>query len=214
MIRQTLTSIALCASLSLALSVSAGDARVFSDDFSNTQSGWRHTPEADHNAKGFSAYDGSGGYQMTPLDDVTLGVSLAPKQAASGNVRIQAALFLYTSVGAGIGGVICRHSDGDNYYGFIVSGAHEYAIVKVRGGTPQTLTKGKFDGMMPNVADVSIQASCDGDKLQMSLDGDVVAEVSDAELTSGASGLMVMGEKTAGTSAVFDSFTLSERSAR
>lgn len=214
MIRLSRIALALCASVGFAMSATAGDARVFSDDFSNENSGWQHTPVADHNAKGFSAYDGSGGYQMTPLDDVTLGVSLAPRQAASGNVRIQAALFLYTGVGAGIAGVICRHSAGDNYYGFMVSGAHGYAIIKVRGGNPQTLTSGKFDDMMPNIADVAIEASCNGDALQMSLDGEVVAEVRDSELTSGASGLMVMGEKTAGTSAVFDSFTLSELSAR
>jgi hypothetical protein len=204
----------LSASAFLAATAAAGEARVFSDDFSSTGSGWQHTPVADHTAKGFSAYDGSGGYQMTPLDDVTLGVSLSPRQAGSGNVRIQADLFLYTGVGAGIGGVVCRHSAGDNYYGFMVSGAHGYAIIKVNGGHPQTLVSGKFEGMMPNIADVSIEAICDGNTLRMSLGGEVVAEISDSAFGSGASGLMVMGEKTAGTSAVFDSFTLSELSAR
>lgn len=199
----------LGAVMAMAAAVGAAEHRVFSDDFSSADSGWTHAPVADHNAKGISLYDDNGGYQMTPLDNVTYGVALAPAQAASANVHAQSDLFLYTGVGAGTAGLICRYSRG-NFYGFMVTGAHEYAIIRVQNDVPTQLASGSFEGMMPNVADVTISARCNGSQLQMALGGEVVAEAQDSEFSSGASGLVVVGEKMAGTSAVFDNFALSE----
>ena len=181
----------------------------FSDDFSDPSSGWANTQAADHKATGIALYDGAGGYQMTPLDDTTYGVIRAPKQAPGGDVRVSASVFLYTGVGKGTGGVVCRHQDNDNFYAFMVSGGHSYAILKVKGGSAEQLATGTFEGAMPNVADVAISASCKGDTLVLSLDGEEVARATDADLGNGAAGLIVMGERTAGTSAVFDNFELS-----
>lgn len=188
----------------------AADKKVFSDDFSDDSSGWINTQVADHKAKGIALYDGSGGYQMTPVDDATYGIVPAPKQAGGGDVRVEANLFLYTGVGQGTGGVVCRHADNQNFYAFMVSGGHGYAILKIKGGQATTLTSGRFEGAMPNIADVRIGASCEGDALKLTIDGEVVAEVSDGDLGKGGSGLIVMGEKMAGTSAVFDNFELYE----
>ena len=184
---------------------------VFSDDFSDASSGWVDTQVADHKAIGIALYDGSGGYQMTPLDDTTYGVIRAPKQANTPNVQIEAQLFLSTTVGRGTAGVVCRHQDNSNFYAFMVSGGHGYSIMKVRNGQAESLASGSFEGMMPNIADVRIGARCDGDELVLSLDGEEVARATDADLGKGASGLIVIGERTAGTSAVFDSFELSSR---
>jgi hypothetical protein len=188
----------------------AADKQVFSDDFSDSSSGWVDTQQADHKAKGIALYDGSGGYQMTPVDDTTYGVIRAPRQAAGADVRVEANLFLYTGVGQGTGGLVCRHADNQNFYAFMVSGGHGYAIMKIVDGEATTLTSGRFEGAMPNIADVRIGASCKGDELTLSIDDEVVAEASDSDLGKGASGLIVMGEKMAGTSAVFDNFALYE----
>ena len=194
--------------LALALPAAAAERPVFSDDFSSAASGWVDTHVADHDARGIALYNGSGGYQMTPVQDGTFGIMPAPKQAASGDVRIETALFLSTGVGRGTGGLVCRQQDNDNFYAFLVSGNHKAAIVKVRGGQPTTLASGAFEGFMPNIADVRLGARCDGDALQLTIDGDVVAQANDADLANGRSGLIVMGEKMAGTSAVFDAFAL------
>lgn len=93
--------------------------------------------------------------------------------------------------------------------GGYVSGGHGYAILKVKDGQAEQLATGRFEGAMPNIADVQISARCEGSTLALSLDGEEVANASDADLSKGASGLIVMGEKTAGTSAVFDNFELS-----
>jgi hypothetical protein len=65
-----------------------------------------------------------------------------------------------------------------------------------------------FVAAMPNIADVRIGARCDGASLQLLIDGEVAAEATDTDLAAGRTGLLVMGEKMAGTSAVFDDFAL------
>ncbi len=194
--------------LTIALPAAAAERPVFSDDFSTDTSGWVNTQVVDHNARGIALYDGFGGYQMTPLQDGTFGLMPAPRQAAGGDVRIEAALFLTTSVGQGTAGVVCRQRDNDNFYAFMVSGGHRAAIVKVAAGQVTTLASGSFEGFMPNIAEVRLGARCEGDGLQLTIDGAVVAEATDADLSAGRSGLIVMGERTAGTSAVYDDFAL------
>ena len=134
--------------LALALPAAAAEQRVFRDDFSDAASGWVDTQSADHTAKGIALYDGSGGYQMTPVDDSTYGIMVAPRQADGGDVRIDAALFLYTGVGQGMGGVVCRHQDNDNFYAFVASGNHGAGILKVKDGQATTLARASFDGAM------------------------------------------------------------------
>ena len=203
----TRATLLLCAFL-LALPAFAAETRVFADDFSSNRSGWADTQVADHRAKGIALYNGSGGYQMTPVDDATFGVMLAPRQAAGPDVRVDAALFLYTGIGQGTAGVVCRHRDNDNFYAFMVSGSHGLGILKVEGGKATTIARGRFEGAMANIADVRIGARCQGETLQLLLDGEVAAEATDATHARGHAGLIVMGEKMAGTSAVFDDFAL------
>ncbi len=183
-------------------------ATVFNDDFSDASSGWIDTQVADYRAIGIALYNGSGGYQMTPLEDGSYGVIRAPKQARSADVSVETQVFLYTGIGRGMAGVVCRHQDNNNFYAFMVSGSHGYSIVKVRDGKLELLAKGSFEAMMQNIAEVEIGARCEGGELAMSLDGKEVARASDGELAKGAAGLIVIGEKMAGTSAVFDRFEL------
>jgi hypothetical protein len=192
----------------LAHPATAADRPVFEDDFSDSASGWTNTQVADHNAKGIALYDGSGGYQMTPVDDATFGIMTAPRQAAGPDVRIDAALFLYTGVGQGTAGVVCRHQDNANFYAFMVSGSHGLGILRIQDGQATTLARGRFEGAMANIADVRIGARCEGETLQLLIDGEVAAEASDGAHASGRAGLIVMGEKMAGTSAVYDDFAL------
>ncbi len=207
MIRWTRMTLAFALTFA-ALAVVAVDRTVFRDDFSDSGSGWIDTQVADHNAKGIALYNNDGGYQMTPVDDATYGIVPAPKQAGGADVQVEAGLFLYTGVGQGTGGVVCRHRDNDNFYAFMVSGGHGYAVLKVQGGKAETLASGRFEGTMPNIADLRIGARCEGSALKLMLDGNVVAEASDSAHAAGQVGLIVMGEKMAGTSAVFDDFEL------
>lgn len=156
-------------------------------------------------------YTSSGKYQMTPTTDGTVGVSLAPKQAASADVQIGAELFMYAGIGAGASGVVCRFRDHDNYYAFVASGAPGWIILKVQGGKPMPLARGALPkGVVAGAVEGRVEAHCQGDRLQMAFGGRKVGEARDATFATGRSGLIVMGEAAAGTSAVFDDVTLDD----
>lgn len=182
---------------------------VLRDDFSRPTSGWADNAGHADRARGFSTYTGTGKFQMTPTDDATVGVVLAPRQAATGDVRVEADLFMYAGVGAGASGVVCRFRDARNYYGFVVSGAPGWVILKVENGRPVPLAKGALPrGVMPGAVEGKLAATCEGERLALSFGGRDVGQARDATFARGSAGLMVMGEKTAGTSAVFDTFAL------
>lgn len=202
-------TLSLCAALASA-GLMAAEAQVLRDDFSDLNSGWDHFQADTLEHKGFSVYNETGGYQMTPVDDNSYGVSLAPKQAGGADVRVAGEIFLYTGVGLGSGGVVCRYVDAQNFYAFMVSGKHGFGIVKMIDGKITGLTAGSFEGSMPNIAEVRIEGRCQGDNLSLYIDGKQVGSAKDADLAQGKSGLVVLGEKMAGTSAVFDSFELAE----
>ncbi len=204
-------TLCVCATL-FSAGLLAAETSVLREDFSDVKSGWDHFHATSDKHKGFSVYNETGGYQMTPVDDNSYGVALAPQQASGADVRVAGEIFLYTGIGVGSGGVVCRYVDAQNFYAFMVSGKHGYGIVKMIDGKITGLTAGSFNGSMPNIAEVKIEGRCQGDKLSLYLDGKSVASANDADLPQGKSGLVVLGEKMAGTSAVFDSFELAELS--
>ncbi|WP_460831193.1 hypothetical protein [Lysobacter humi (ex Lee et al. 2017)] len=184
---------------------------VLRDDFSRRTSGWSDNGSRGHLSRGFSTYTPSGKYQMTPTADGTVGVSLAPKQAASPDVEIGADLFMYAGIGAGASGVVCRFRDHDNYYAFVASGAPGWLILKVQGGKPTPIARGTLPkGVMPGAVEGRLQARCEGDRLRMAFGGRVVGEARDATFATGKAGLIVMGEAAAGTSATFDDVALDD----
>ena len=68
-------------------------------------------------------------------------------------------MFLYTGVGQGTADLVCRHQDNSNFYAFMVSGGHGYAILKVKDGNAAQLATGRFEGTMPNVTAIYRQSS-------------------------------------------------------
>jgi len=184
-------------------------AEVVRDDFSNPKSGWQNKAATTDRDLGFAVYTDTGKYQMTPVHDNAFGFIAAPRQAEGGNVRIESDLFLYAGIGAGAGGVACRFQDHQNFYAFLVRGDAATLIVKIRNGKATPLAQGKVRTVMAGAADTRLTAECIGDTLRLKAKDGNTIEVRDGELTSGRSGLLVIGEKMAGTSAAFDNFVLS-----
>lgn len=183
---------------------------VFKDDFSSASSGWDDNSEATMRGKtrGMGIYT-DGKFQMTPLEDNTMGLLPSPRQATTGNVRLESETFLYVSTGSGGAGLFCRASDRDNFYAFLVTGAGEWRIVKSRGGKGETLAGGRLpkqvvDGMV----DGKIGASCAGETLSLSFKGKTMGSARDATFSAGNSGLMIIGSDLASTYATYDDFLL------
>ncbi len=179
------------------------------DDFSNPASGWQHQDTASPEEGGFGAYAG-GQYQMTPLQDGSYGLIPAPRQPAGGDVRMEADLFLYASVGNGGGGLYCRARGLKDFYLFLATGDGGLLIGKVRDGNPTVLARGSVRSVMAGSVDTRLAAECSGDRLRLSATDGSSLEAHDGEFSSGESGLAVLGENAAGTSAVFDNYVLTD----
>lgn len=194
--------------IALAAAAPASGAEILRDDFSNARSGWQNKAATTDKDLGFAVYTDSGNYQMTPVHDNAFGFIPAPRQADGGNVRIESDLFLYAGIGVGAGGLACRFQDHQNFYAFLVRGDAATLIVKIRNGKATPLAQGKVKSVMAGSADTRLTVECNGDTLRLSAKGGNAIEARDGELTSGRSGLLVIGEKMAGTSAAFDNFVL------
>jgi hypothetical protein len=200
----------LIAALCCAASFSAAASTVLRDDFSDPSTGWPNMAATRHTDLGFAVYTDSGQYQLTPVQDQVFGFIPTPKQADSGDVKLESDLFLYAGIGAGAGGLACRHQDNENFYAFMVRGDAVLMILKIKGGEVTPLAQGKVDTIMAGTVDTRLTAECRGDTLRFSARDGATISAKDADFGAGASGVFVIGEKMAGTSAVFDEFVLSD----
>jgi hypothetical protein len=198
----------LALTAALALAAPAFAAEIVRDDFSNPRSGWQNKAATTDKDLGFAVYTDSGKYQMTPVHDNAFGFIAAPRQAEGGNVRIESDLFVYAGIGVGAGGLACRFQDHENFYAFLVRGDAATLIVKIRNGKATPLAQGKVKTVMSGTADTRLTVECNGDTLRLKAKDGNTIEARDSELSGGRSGLLVIGEKMAGTSAAFDNFVL------
>ena len=181
---------------------------VMTDDFSNAKSGWPHSGATSVEDLGFAIY-ADGDYQLTPVADHVFGYVKAPKQAESGDVSIESDMFLLAGVGSGLAGLACRVTDAQNFYGFAARGDAGLMIFKVIKGEVKSLALGRLRSVLAGSVDTRLTVSCKGDELRLSAkDGDSLV-VKDNDLTQGTAGLIILGEKAAGTMATFDNFKLS-----
>lgn len=200
--------------LGLGATSSASAAPVFSDDFSDIRSGWPNMVASRDTDLGFAVYTDSNQYQLTPVKDQVFGYFAAPRQVEGGDVRIESDLFLYAGIGAGAAGLSCRHQDHGNFYAFMVRGDAELMILKIKNGEVTPLAQGKVDSVMAGTVDTRLSVECRGDALRFGARGGKTIVVRDGDFSAGSSGVFVIGETMAGTSAVFDNFVLSAAGAR
>jgi hypothetical protein len=183
----------------------------FSDDFSDTASGWPNMAATRDSDLGFAVYTDSGQYQLTPVKDNVFGFIASPKQASDGNVRIESDMFLYAGIGAGAGGIGCRHQDHGNFYAFMVRGDAVLMILKIKDGEVTPLAQGRVDTVLAGTVDTRLTVECNGDTLRFGARGAKAITARDGDFSAGNSGVFVIGESMAGTSVVFDNFELSSR---
>jgi hypothetical protein len=198
----------LAFALTLGFVLPATAADILRDDFSNDASGWTNKAATRDSDLGFAVYTDSGQYQMTPVSDSTLGFVAAPRQADGGDVHMEADMFLYAGIGAGSGGLACRFQDHQNFYAFVVRGDAVMAIVKIKDGQPSLLAQARVKTVLPGTADTRLKVDCKGSELRFSAKDGGSIKATDAEFSDGKSGLVVAGQKMAGTSAAFDNFVL------
>lgn len=173
---------------------------LFQDDFSRADSGWEVFAEPEAS----TAY-ANGEYVLmlnrAPLRAWGLlhGVTLP--------ADVMLSVTVYPGTASGGYGVICRFTDPEHYYFFMINGSGEYIIGKRRGGAQTGLSSPRFqptDAILPGDAPNRLTAACAGRRLSLSINTVPVAEVEDGEFSSGQIGLVAAATTGTGMEAHFD----------
>ncbi len=103
---------------------------------------------------------------------------------------VEAETYVLQAAGDGDFGLICRYVDGDNFYGLEISEDGYYSIWKYSSGEYVSLLDWQSTSLIDTSRRMKISAACVGDRLSLYLDGQLLAEVQDSDLSSGAAGLL------------------------
>lgn len=177
---------------------------LFQDSFSNNRSGWNQVTTAD----GVSNY-ADGMYRIfvnRPNMDIWARPSLSFK-----NVSVEVDALKVAGDRNNRFGVLCRLTQSDSFYAFVISSDGYYGIAKIKGQDYQLLG---MDAMQPSdlilqgAALNHIRADCVDDVLTFYINGKKAGEAKDSEFQTGDVGLIAGSYETAGTDILFDSFSV------
>jgi hypothetical protein len=108
-------------------------------------------------------------------------------------------------------GLVCRYQDTDNFYFFVISSDGYYGIGKKQNGQQMLIGKTSMqptEVVKQGDATNHIQADCDGSTLRLVVNGQLLAETNDNDLTSGDAGLLAGSYLVTGTEILFDNFVV------
>ncbi len=176
---------------------------LFSDDFSNTNSGWDQRQETNY----VSDYV-SGSYRIY-VNDTNYDIWANPSKSFPGDVQIEVDATKAGGPDDNDFGLICRYLDTDNFYFLLISSDGYAAIGKYEGGSQQLISADKMnkvEGITPGAATNHLRADCVGSELKLYANGNLVATATDSSFTSGDVGLMAGTFDMPGTDILFDNF--------
>ncbi len=175
----------------------------FSDDFSNSSSGWATGEDAD-SKYGYEA----GSYRIFVNQPNTLFWSTPNKSFADVAIEVDAA-----KVGGpddNYFGIVCRLMDENNYYYLVVSSDGYYTIGKYKDGEFNSLLEGGWhysDYIHQGRTTNRLGADCLGSNLRLYANNTKLGEAQDSEFASGQVGVLAASLDIAGTDILFDNFT-------
>jgi hypothetical protein len=175
---------------------------LFQDDFSDPDSGWNRVATM----QGETNY-ADGVYRIF-VNEPNLDIWSMPGKDFQ-DVRIEVDALKVGGERDNRFGILCRAVRPDSFYTFIVSSDGYYGIGKISG---QEYTLIETDSLQPSEAILKgtalnhLRADCIGDTLTLYVNGEMLAEVRDAEFPRGDVGLIAGTYQTAGTDIRFDNF--------
>jgi hypothetical protein len=180
---------------------------LFHDDFSNPSSGWDQTTNSD----GSTDY-ANGGYRIL-VNTANLVMWANPNQTLPNDVRIEVDATKSAGPDANGFGVICRYTDKDNFYKFIITSDGYAGISKLINGNVTVISSP--DGKIQTVNNINkgaasnhIRADCIGSTLTLYVNGNQVATASDSSLSGGDTGLFAQTYDTGGVDILFHDFNV------
>jgi hypothetical protein len=180
---------------------------LFSDDFSNSGSGWDQLNENDI----ITDYD-NGGYHMW-LSTPTYYIWANPSEYFSGPVRVEVDARKIAGPEDNAFGILCNYQDIDNHYIGLVSSDGYAVILKKQDGTIEFISSEQMvsvDGIKSGSDNNHIRFDCINGNLSLYANGNQVASVYDNSFTGGDVGLMVRTFDEGGVDMLFDNFLVRE----
>jgi S1-C subfamily serine protease len=176
---------------------------LYEDDFSSPNSGW---PQ-DANDEISQGYVG-GEYHLEIFTTNLL--TWATLDESYSDIIIDVDTRVVKSSGDGDYGMVCRYQDGDNFYGFEVSEDDYITIWKYVNGEYFPLIDWVYSGYIAEIeGNLHITVGCVGDKLTLAVNGALLAEARDSDLSSGEVGVIVGTFENPDVVVGFDNFKVS-----
>ena len=178
---------------------------LFQDDFSKTSSGWSTYSDAD----GENGYK-NGSYHILinkpdmyawsvpgiNLTDVAIEVDIQKKEGPEENEY----------------GVICRYQDENNFYFLTVSSDKYFGVSKLVDGNMELIGMDQLQykeaAIHGGANSNHLRVECVGDRLTLSANGQLLADVRDSSFQSGDVGLIAMTSETAPLDIYYDNFSV------
>lgn len=184
--------------------ISAPDKVMYSDGFSDPESGWKVWAEDDS----FVAY--SDGTLRFMVSEPYLEVWSHPNKHYYDTL-----IFVTAELAGGTDdnhyGLICRYQDAGNYYAFLISSDGYAGILKMKDGQVEMLSEPTMEYqevIRQGMAENDIAAGCVGNRLGLVVNGENIYEVEDGDFSEGDIGLMVGSHAEGGVDVRFDNLVV------
>ena len=176
---------------------------IFQDDFSRDDSGWGRYADEDYSA------DYSDGAYTIKVHSPNMTAWSRPHLDLA-NVLIRVEGVRKAGPENNVYGVICRYSDHENFYFFMIGSDGYAGIGRFLGGQEELLS---HETLLPvDSTDTSdegtlIQAACVDEELTLWINGELVFQVTTPDLTHGDVGLLAGAYDQGGVEIQFDNFS-------
>jgi hypothetical protein len=174
-------------SLTTELFETPSGAVLFQDDFSDDSSGWKNQSDEQ-----FGTVDYFDGYYRIEVQGDHNMIWSGPGLTLT-DVRIEADMIKVIGTPDDLFGLVCRAEDKENYYFFVISSDGYYGIGKTIDGVQSLINA---DGMKPSELISQgksinhLRSDCIEDRLELFINGQLVAQVVDGDLSRGDIGLL------------------------
>ncbi|MFZ6029487.1 MAG: hypothetical protein ACOYYS_17380 [Chloroflexota bacterium] len=185
--------------------VSGTGERLSLDDFEHGQA-WFTEVTDDYSF----AYD-QGGYRIR--NRIPGAVIYSVQSLSPNDVRLEVDANALEAADGAAWGMICRYTDAENYYAFVIGPDNMYGIAKNKDGQFQFIKQDSADDNKVFEADenefIHLRADCVGNTLSLTVNETLLLQVSDADHTTGKAGLLVKHSRSDDyTDVLFDNFAI------
>jgi hypothetical protein len=176
---------------------------IFSDDFSDPESGWDSIDQADFYTDYFN-----NAYRITVNSDMSDSWA-NPDDNVFGDVSIEVDATKNGGPDDNDFGVICRYQNTEQFYYAVISSDGYYGITKVTSASSDLIGRDSLEfseAINQGTATNHIRLDCIGDVLTLYVNGQQIDQQTDSDYTTGNVGLIAGTYDTVGTDILFDNF--------